>query len=290
MLKRTVAPTTGAPPQVTVAVRVTGVPAGTGLGGAEVSVTTQLGGAVTVTVVVAETPMQVQVVEAPVTVAVTVVVPEGSKLVVVVAVPVAPVTPTPIGPAGVLKRTVAPTTGAPPQVTVAVKVTGVPTATGLGGAEVSVTTQLGGAVTVTVVVPETPTQVQVVVAAITVAVTVVVPGGSKLVVVVAAPVAPVTPTPIGPPGVVNRTSAPTTGAPPQVTVAVRVTGAPAATGLGGADVSVTTQFGPALTVSVAAATPLVVPVATTGPEVVAVKVADALPAPSAFTTTGSAAS
>ncbi|GAA2588110.1 hypothetical protein Stube_06050 [Streptomyces tubercidicus] len=285
--KRTVAPATGAPPQVTVAVRVTGCPA-VGEAGEDVIVTAQFCGAATVTFTLAETPTQVQVVVAAITVAVTTLRPVGRVLVVRVACPAAVVTPTPNEPAVVAKRTVAPSTGVPPQVTVAVKVTGCP-AVGLAGEDVIVTTQFCGAVTVTLTVAETPTQVQVVVAAITVAVTTLRPVGRVLVVRVACPAAVVTPTPNEPAVVAKRTVAPSTGVPPQVTVAVKVTGCPAV-GLAGEDVTVTTQSCNAVTVTVAVAAPLVAPAAVTAPDTVPVKVTLALPLRSATAVCGSAAS
>ncbi|MFF4456906.1 hypothetical protein, partial [Streptomyces goshikiensis] len=110
--------------------------------------TTQFCGAVTSTDTVALMPMQMQVVVAAITVAVTTLTPVGSRLVLRVAWPAAVVTPTPKEPLVVAKTTVAPETGTPPQVTVAVKVTGWP-AVGLAGVEVSVTTQFCGAVTST---------------------------------------------------------------------------------------------------------------------------------------------
>ncbi|MFD6537050.1 hypothetical protein, partial [Streptomyces goshikiensis] len=81
----------------------------------DVTVTAQLGAAVTVTVAVAATPIQVQVVVAAITVAVTTLTPVGSRLVVRVAWPAAEVTPMPSGPLVVAKSTVAPGTGTPPQ-------------------------------------------------------------------------------------------------------------------------------------------------------------------------------
>ncbi|MEW9515828.1 hypothetical protein, partial [Streptomyces tubercidicus] len=131
------------------------------------------------TFTLAEMPTQVQVVVAAITVAVTTLTPVGSWLVVRVACPAALVRPTPNDPAVVAKRTVAPATGAPPQVTVAVRVTGCP-ALGEAGEDVIVTEQFCGAVTVTLAVAEMPTQVHVVVAAITVAVTTLRPVGSWL--------------------------------------------------------------------------------------------------------------
>ncbi|GES29383.1 hypothetical protein San01_18700 [Streptomyces angustmyceticus] len=258
VVKSTVAPLTGAPPQVTVAVRVTGCPAA-GLAGEEVRVIAQFCGAVTLTVAVAETPMQVQVLVPAITVAVTTLAPAGSRLVVRVAVPAAEVMPTPREPLVVAKSTVAPDTGAPPQVTVAVRVTGCPAA-GLAGEEVSVITQFCGAVTVTLTEAAMPMQVQVVVAAITVAVTTLGPTGNRFVVRVACPAAVVTPTPREPLVVAKSTVAPSTGAPLQVTLAVKVTGWPAV-GLAGEEVTVTTQSDNAVTVmSTEAATPMQVQV------------------------------
>ncbi|RPK42777.1 hypothetical protein EES37_18210 [Streptomyces sp. ADI91-18] len=113
--------------------------------------TTQFCGAVTFTVAVALTPMQMQVVVAAITVAVTTLAPTGSRLVVTVASPAAVVMPTPREPLVVAKTTVAPETGTPSQVTVAVKVTGWP-AVGLAGADDRVTTQSDATVIVRVAV------------------------------------------------------------------------------------------------------------------------------------------
>ncbi|USA03297.1 hypothetical protein NCG97_25910 [Streptomyces lydicamycinicus] len=177
----------------------------------------------TVTVFVPATPTQVQALVPAITVPVTTVAPAGRVLVVTLAWPDALVTPIPSGPLVVLKRTVAPATGAPPQVTVAVTVTGWP-ADGLAGVDDRVTTQLCAGATVTVVVAAEPTQVQALVPAITVPVTTLAPAGRVLVVRLAWPDALVTPIPSGPLVVLKRTVAPATGAPPQVTVAVTVTG------------------------------------------------------------------
>ncbi|MFI9358368.1 hypothetical protein ACIGXU_31935, partial [Streptomyces lydicus] len=140
----------------------------------------------TFTVAVPETPVQLQVVPAESTVAVTTLLPAGNELVVTLACPVTPVTPTPSAPLVLVKSTAAPTTGAPLQVTVAVTVTGWP-AVGLAGVDVTVTRQLVAAPTFTVAVPETPTQLQVVLAETTVAVTTLAPAGNRLLVTVAWP-------------------------------------------------------------------------------------------------------
>ncbi|MDC7340303.1 hypothetical protein PQR15_32440 [Streptomyces lydicus] len=88
------------------------------------------------------------------------------------------------------------------------------------------TTQLVAAPTFTVAVPETPTQVQVVLAETTNATTTLLPAGNALVVTLAWPEALVVPTPSArlPLAAVKTTVAPGTGAPLQVTVAVTVTG------------------------------------------------------------------